>query len=586
MPDLQQFLEERFITSLSTAFGPAFAQADPMIGPSINTKFGDYQANVAMRLAKQLKRKPREVAEAIVDKLELDQVCDRIEIAGPGFINVRLSSTFLSERVAAMATDPCLGIAPADSPEKVIVDYSCPNLAKEMHVGHLRSTIIGDAIVRVLEFQGHHVIRQNHVGDWGTQFGMLACHLDDNQPATQADMPTEELSIPDIEAFYQQAKRRFDTDTKFADRSRDCVVQLQRGDEHVLQMWRAIREQSLAHCQLLYERLGVKLKPDDVRGESAYNDMLPTILEDLKKAQLLRTSQNADVVFPAGFKDRDGNPLPVIVRKSDGGYLYATTDLAAARYRIEKLNTRRVIYVTDARQIQHFAMVFQTLREAGWATDTVRLDHVAFGSILGKDHRPFKTREGGTVKLSDVIDEAEERAARILEQKNPDSPDENRRRIAQAVGIGAIKYADLSNDRMKDYIFDWDRMLALDGNTAPYLLNAYVRIRSIFRKGNVDEGMLANQAITIKAAEERALALKLLQFPVVITAVADNLEPHRLCTFLYDVATAFHRFYEACPVLRAENKTTGDSRLRLCDLTARCLRTGLDLLGIRAIEKM
>ena len=600
MPDVLLTLTDRLTRAITAALGDDYAWVDPQIRPSNTPKFGDYQANFAMGLAKRLGSKPRDIAQQVVDHLDTAGLCEKVEIAGPGFINLHLSTVFLNDRIAAMAgDDERLGVASVQPPQTVVVDYSGPNVAKEMHVGHLRSTVIGDCIARVLAFQGHDVKRQNHLGDWGTQFGMLIEYMflfDYGKPELELSGP----DIADLNAYYQDAKKEFDKDSEFADRSRQRVVNLQAGDSITRQRWQDLIDASKRHFNPIYNNLDTARsiynsdnyfdREEELekfyKPESSYNAMLPGVIDELEKAGLLQESQGAKVVFPEGFKNRDGDPQAMIVQKSDGGYLYATTDLAAARYRIEELKADRIVYVTDARQSQHFAMVFATLRQAHWAPDNVRLDHVPFGTVLGKDNKPFKTREGGTVKLVDLLDEAEKRAAQIIAQKNSDLPDAQRNQIAHAVGIGALKYADLSNDRIKDYVFDWDRMLSFEGNTAPYLQNAYVRIRSIFRKGGVEPGSLQSGAITVDHDAERALAVKLLQLPEVIDAVAQSLEPHRLCTYLYELASAFHQFYEKCPVLKVESSATRDSRLALCDLVAQTLRTGLGMLGITVIEQM
>lgn len=588
MADLQTELEQLLRRAVVAALGDEHADADPMVRPSGNPKFGDYQANLAMGLAKQLGRKPRDLAQAIVDHLPTDDLLADVSIAGPGFINLRLTPDALQRHAAAMLTGDRLNVAPAAPPRKVVVDYSSPNVAKEMHVGHLRSTVIGDAIARTLAFQGHDVTRQNHLGDWGTQFGMLIEHLSDTgwQPDAAPGNSAGEQQITDLNRLYQEAKKKFDADPAFADRARQRVVALQGGDAETLRLWRGLVEESKRHFNKVYQRLNVGLTDEDVRGESFYNDRLPQIVETLDEKGLLQESEGAAVVFPEGFKDREGHPLAMIVRKSGGGYLYATTDLAAARYRIEKLHADRIIYVTDARQAQHFAMLFQALRQAGWADENIRLDHVPFGNVLGPDRKPFKTRAGGTVRLIDLLDEAEQRALKVVEEKGAIADEAERRRIAQVVGIGALKYADLANDRIKDYVFEWDRMLALDGNTAPYLQNAYVRIRSIFRKGEVDPAALDPRAIRVTDDAERALALKLMQFGPTVASVADSLEPHRMCNYLYELASGYHQFYEQCPVLTAPDEPTRTSRLALSHLVARTLEQGLALLGIGVVEQM
>ena len=534
-----------------------------------------------MGLGKQLKLKPRDVAQQIIDHLDVGKLCDTVEIAGPGFINLRLNDAFLDQAVTELAGDEELGVPPAPTPQRVVVDYAGPNMAKEMHIGHVRTTCIGDSIARVLETLGHHVIRQNHVGDWGTQFGMLLEYLIETGWEQSAAG-----TISDLDTLYRKAQERFQAEEDYADRARARVVALQSGDKEAMRYWRTLIDESIRHMNQMIDRLGVGLSDADIRGESFYNADLPKVITELDEAGLLVESRGAKVVFAEGFVDRDGEPLPLIVQKSDGGYLYATTDLAAVRYRLSELKADRIIYVTDPRQSQHFAMVFDTVRRSGWADPAVRLDHVPFGTILGPDRKPFKTRQGGTVKLADVLDEAVRRAEAVITEKNPDLPADERKQIADAVGIGAVKYADLCGDRIKDYVFEWDRMLALEGNTAPYLQNAYVRIRSIFRKGELTPSDVAGKSVQLRAPAERALAMQLLQLPLVLEAVADSLEPHRLCTYLYEVASAFHQFYEQCPVLAADDEPTRLSRLVLCDLTARTVRQGLALLGINVVEQM
>ncbi len=586
MADLLAILAQRVREALDRAFGESARQADPQIRPAQNPKFGDYQINAAMSLAKVLKSQPRQVAQQLVDALELDDWAEPPQIAGPGFINITLRDEALGKLAGELAADERLGLAHTDQPQTVVVDYSSPNVAKEMHVGHLRSTVIGDAIARTLELLGHRVVRQNHIGDWGTQFGMLI----ENLIETFSDDALMGMSfdIGDLNNFYKAAKQKFDTNLGFADRSRKRVVALQSGDAETVELWRTLYVKSLEHFDRTYDRLNVSFDPGDgdIRGESFYNDKLPGVIEALDRAGLLQTSEGAAVVYPEGFVGRDGEPLAMIVRKSDGGFLYATTDLAAVRYRVNELQARRVIYVTDARQKQHFSMVFKTAEMAGWVEESVHLEHVPFGTILGEDNKPFKTRSGETVKLEDLLDEAESRAAAIVAEKNPDLTEDERQRVAQVVGIGAIKYADLSNDRIKDYVFSWDRMLSMEGNTAPYLQYAYTRIRSIFRKAEVEAESLGGQAVTVSHPAERALVLKIAQWPDVVGQVAVALEPHRLCNWLYDLAVAYSAFYEHCPVIRADDEPTRRSRLALCDLTCRVLKQGLHLLGIDVLERM
>jgi len=592
MSDVQQTLHDRLTAAMRQALGDAAADADPVLRVSGNAKgggkggqpFGDYQANAAMALAKRLGQKPRDLAQQIVDALDVEHICSDVQVAGPGFINLTLDERFLQRCVDDMAEDEFHGLPPAEPRQTVVVDYSSPNVAKEMHVGHLRSTVIGDCIARVLQARGHNVIRQNHLGDWGTQFGMLLQFMDEGGFTSEhaQDAKGEHL-ISDLNAFYQAAKKKFDEDEGFARRARERVVALQSGDDVTLQRWRKLVDESLKHFDEAYERMGVLITRDDVRGESAYNDKLPGVIDALQQAGLLEESDGAKVVYPEGFTGTDDEPLPMIVRKGDGGFIYATTDLAAARYRVDELGADRVIYVTDARQGQHFAMVFQTLKQADWVGET-RLEHVAFGTVLGPDKKPFKTRAGGTVKLADLLDEAESRAKAMILEKGTEVEDLDA--TARAIGIGALKYADLSSDRIKDYVFDWSRMLSLDGNTAPYLQNADVRIHAIFRK-------VAAQGIAfdptaqpcVDEPAERSLALKLLQYPSVVVSVEQSLEPHRLCTYLFELASLFHKFYEACPVLKSQGATR-DGRLRLCRLTSDTLRAGFDLLGIQPIDRM
>ncbi|XXX75394.1 arginine--tRNA ligase [Sorangium sp. So ce134] len=577
MADPVHALSRAFQEAITAAFGAEHAGTDPSLRRSSHA---DYQANAAMALGKRLGRPPREVAAAIVGALQLGGICRKVEIAGPGFVNLTLEDAYLTGELADTASGGRLGIAPAAEPETVIVDYSGPNAAKEMHVGHLRSTIIGDALARVLEALGHRVIRQNHLGDWGTPFGMLIEHMLDLGEAAAS----QELSVGDLDAFYRQARAKFDGDPAFAERSRRRVVRLQGGDEQTLGLWRQLVRESTRYFESVYRRLGVTLTEADFAGESFYNPMLPDVLAELGQKGLARESEGALCVFPAGFTGKGGEPLPLIVRKQDGGYGYATTDLAAIRHRLTTVGARRLIYVVGAPQSQHFAMVFATAREAGWLKPPARAEHVAFGSVLGADKKMFKTRSGDTVKLSDLLDEAVERATKVVREKNPELDAEASAAVARAVGVGAVKYADLSSDRIKDYVFDWDRMLAFEGNTAPYLMYAHARIRSIFRKAGVESQR--GVGIALGEPAERALALELLRFGAVLEDVAATLEPHRLCGYLFELAGSFTTFYERCPVLRAEGDEVRRSRLALCDLTAEVLAKGLGLLGIEAPERM
>ncbi len=574
--DLLPALRQRLRDAIGQAFGDAGDGVDPAIHRSAHA---DYQADAALALARPLRQSPRDVAAALVERLPADDVIAAAAVSGPGFINLTLRAEHLDAQLGRMLADDRLGVAQAEHAETVVVDYSAPNVAKEMLVHHLRSTIIGDAIVRLLDFAGDRVIRQNHVGDWGTPFGMLIEHLLDEQAAGR------DSTVRELAEFYRAARARFDGDATFAERARHRVVLLQGGDATTLAHWRRLVDASIEHFSALYDQLGVTLRPEDVAGESRYNDALATVVADLERAGLARPSEGAICVFLPGFTGRDGQPVPLMVRKQDGGYTYATTDLAALRHRTQVLGARRVIYVVGAPQSQHLAMVFETARRAGWVGPDVRLEHVAFGSVLGRDKKMLKTRAGDVVSLASLLDEAVDRAARVVEAKSPHLEPALRARIAAAVGIGAIKYADLSNDRIKDYVFDWDRMLALDGNTAPYLMYAHTRIRSILRRSGVPEDAAAGGAIRVAEPAERSLALELLEFPATVAKTGETLQPHRVCGTLYAIATAFMTFYERCPVLRAEEPTRS-SRLALCVLTARTLARGLDLLGIAAPDQL
>lgn len=572
-------LEVRLQSAVVAAFGAAVTSAELLLAPTTNPKNGDYQANLAMPLSKKAGLAPREAAAKIMEKFDGAGLVVKTDIAGPGFINFTIQDAALSAATGALLRDDRLGAPKAQVPQAVVVDYSSPNVAKEMHVGHLRSTVIGDALARILEFQGHDVKRQNHVGDWGTQFGMLIAHLDDLQGQDKA------WRNLDITALYQEAKKRDDAEPAFAERARKRVVDLQAGEATAVALWKELFAMSAKHFEEIYARLQVGLKPEHIRGESAYNAALSGVVADLKAKGLLHTSEGAQVVYPPGFKREDGEPLPMIVQKGDGGYLYATTDLAAARYRAETLKAGRVVYVTDARQSQHFAMVFAALKLAGWAGEA-RLDHVPFGMVMGPDKRPFKTRDGGTVKLIDLVEEAENRATALVTQKNPELPEAERAQVGKTVGVGCLKYADLSGDRIKDYVFDWNRMVSFEGNTAAYIQYSYTRARSILRKGEVSDEAVRAYPVVVAELEERLLALKLQQFPAVVDAVSQSLEPHRLCAYLYDLAAFSHRFVEACPVLKAEDEATKKSRLAMCLLISDTLRLGLGLLGIGVLERM
>ena len=569
--NLKRLLTERLEAALASA-GADGAQA--IVGPATRPEFGDYQANGAMAAAKRLKRRPQDLAGASVEAADLDGVASRAAVTGPGFISLTIDDGLLARAL----TGPMVETVPS---QRVVIDYSHPNLAKEMQVHHLRSTIIGDAVARVLEALGHTVIRQNHIGDWGTQFGRLVAHLD--------DIGEDADRLADLEGFYAQASKRFDDDADFADRARQAVVNLQNGDGATLRRWQRYIDISMSHCQAVYDALGVSLRPEHVRGESAYNADLDGIIQDLSAKHLLTESDGALCVFPDRvsakyadqFKAKDGRSVPVIVRKSDGGYLYHSTDLAALRYRADTLNAERVLYIVDARQALHFRQLFALADVAGYGAG-VSFEHHPFGTMLGQDGRPFKTRQGGGTRLLDLVEEAKTRARALVEAKNPALSDTEMDDVAQAVGIGAVKYADLSKNRTSDYVFDWDAMLSFDGNTAPYLQYAYARIMSLFARGDVDLSTLTGPP-AVNAREEHGLALQLARFQETLELVADSVMPHHLCTYLYELASAFMRFYESCPVLGSDAEA---SRLLLCARTAQTLRSGLDLLGIETIDRM
>ena len=538
---------------------------------------GDFASNIAMMLAKPAGMKPRDLAEKIIAALPADENVTKAEIAGPGFLNFFQNTQALASRLDAALADAKVGVRKAGPVQRTVVDLSAPNLAKEMHVGHLRSTIIGDGVARVLEFLGDTVIRQNHVGDWGTQFGMLMAYLQEN--------PITSNELADLENFYRAAKKRFDESEEFADRARGLVVKLQAGDEECLALWNRFREISLSHCQEIYELLNVKLTMADVMGESAYNDDLINVVNDLKAKGMLVESNGAQCVFLDEFKNAEGEPLPVIIVKADGGYLYATTDLAAIRYRSGVLKADRALYFVDQRQALHFQQVFAVARKAGFVTHPMEMEHMGFGTMNGADGRPFKTRDGGTVKLVDLLTEAKERAYTLVKEKNPELAEDELRAIAKVVGIGAVKYADLSKHRTSDYSFNFDLMLNFEGNTAPYLLYAYTRVAGVFRKlgKNFDE---VEGQIVLEAPQEQDLAAKLAQFGEVLNNVAEKGTPHTLCTYLYEVAGLFSSFYENCPILTAEDEAQKHSRLRLAALAGRTLKQGLELLGLETLERM
>jgi arginyl-tRNA synthetase len=551
-------------------------RVDPVVRRS---QHADFQADGALPLARKLGRAPREIAAEALQRADLAGLAELAEVSGPGFINIRLADAALEGMLATVSADDRLGVSPSDTPETVVIDYSAPNVAKEMHVGHLRSTVIGDATARLLTWLGHDVKRANHLGDWGTPFGMLIEHLLDLGETEAA----HELSVGDLNDFYRGARVKFDSDSAFAERSRSRVVALQSGDETTLRLWRLLVDESEKYFLTVYDKLGVLLTRGDFFGESSYNDMLAPVVDELDRLGLLRESEGAQCVFPQGFTGRDGVPHPIIVRKSDGGYGYGATDLAAIRYRTQDLKATRLLYVVGTPQHQHLEMVYQTAREAGWLVEPARATHVGFGQVLGADGKKLASRAGETIKLADLLDEAVARASALVREKNPDLDAETQAAVAHAVGIGAIKYVDLSSDRGKDYVFSWDKMLSFSGDTGAYLQYTYTRIQSIFRKGNVTPDRTA----TIRLSEpvERALALELLAFPAVIDEVAETLQFHKLTTHLQAVAGAYTDFYESCPVLKAPDDVRA-SRLALCDLTGRTIAQGLSLLGITTPDRM
>lgn len=581
--NIRQLLDDRITAALHALGAPANVTA--IVKPSARPEFGDYQANGVMAAAKQLKLNPRELATRLLETLDLSDLAEKLEVAGPGFINIHLKNAWLAKNLeqTSSGSSPDKERLGGVSPQTIVIDYSGPNLAKEMHVGHLRSTIIGDAVARVLEFQGHKVIRQNHVGDWGTQFGMLIAHMV-SMAEQHGGVSGVAPQLADLETFYREAKKRFDDEPQFADAARDYVVKLQSGDAECLAWWQQFIDISLHHCEAVYERLGVSLTRADVKPESAYNADLAQVVSDLQTSGLLVEDQGAQCVFLEEFKNKDGSITPIIVQKTGGGYLYATTDLAALRYRSSVLNIDRVLYFTDARQSLHFQQVFTLARKAGFVRTDIALEHMPFGNMLGEDGKPFKTRTGGTVKLVELLTEAEERAFALVTEKNPTLDETERRAIAHTVGIGAVKYADLSKNRNSDYIFNWETMLSFEGNTAPYLQYAYARIKSIFRRAQLETG---NASIVLQASAERVLAVKLLQFTEVTDSVAKEGLPNHLCTYLYELAGNFMSFYEACPILKeGVDAEVRDSRLHLAQVTAQTLQTGLALLGIEVMERM
>jgi arginyl-tRNA synthetase len=576
--NIQALINDKVSQALEAAGAPAGSPA--AVRQSAKPQFGDYQANGVMGVAKKLGTNPREFAQKVLDNLDLDGIASKLEIAGPGFINIFLSPEFLAHQADLALADSRLGVA-AEAPKTIVADYSAPNVAKEMHVGHLRSTIIGDAVVRTLEFLGHKVVRANHIGDWGTQFGMLIANLE----RVQQETGEVSMKLSDLEGFYRESKKLYDEDAAFAEKARGYVVKLQGGDAYCNEMWKKLVDVTMETNQHNYDRLNVSLTREDVMGESMYNDMLPGVVADLKAQGLAKEDDGAQVVFLDEYKNKDGEAMGVIIQKRDGGYLYTTTDIACAKYRYETLGADRVLYFIDSRQHQHLMQAWTIVRKAGYIPEEVSLEHHAFGMMLGKDGRPFKTRAGGTVRLADLLDEAEERAAKLIESKNPGLEASEKNTIANTVAMAAVKYADLSKHRTTDYVFDWDNMLAFEGNTAPYMQYAYTRVASIFAKAGVSMDSLEGN-ITVSDDKEKALIAKLLQFEEAVQAVAREGQPHLMCSYLFELAGQFSSFYEACPILKCEDDVIKQSRLKLAALTAKTIKQGLSLLGINTLERM
>ncbi|OOF79730.1 arginine--tRNA ligase [Rodentibacter caecimuris] len=576
--NIQSILSDKIKQAMIAA--GADESCDALIRQSGKPQFGDYQANGIMAAAKKMNLAPREFAQSVLMNANLSDIAEKLEIAGPGFINIFLNPNWIAEQISHTLNQSNLGIQTLDK-QTVVIDYSSPNVAKEMHVGHLRSTIIGDAVARTLEFLGHKVIRANHVGDWGTQFGMLIAYLEKMQNENASEM-----ELQDLEAFYREAKKHYDEDEQFAEKARNYVVKLQSGDEYCRSMWKRLVDITMQQNQHNYDRLNVTLTEKDVMGESLYNPMLSGIVEDLKKQGLAVEDDGALVVYLDEFKNKEGEPMGVIVQKKDGGFLYTTTDIAAAKYRYETLKADRALVFSDTRQSQHMQQAWLITRKAGYVPDSFSLEHKNFGMMLGKDGKPFKTRTGGTVKLADLLDEAIERATILINEKSNNLSNDEKAAVAEAVGIGSVKYADLSKNRTTDYVFDWDNMLSFEGNTAPYMQYAYTRIRSIFNKTQVELTALYNAPLMLIDEKERSLAIKLLQFEEAVQTVGREGTPHVLCGYLYELAGAFSSFYEHCPILNSEDETIKLSRLKLALLTEKTLKQGLDLLGIKTVEKM
>jgi arginyl-tRNA synthetase len=578
MLTIKESLEKTFTEALVQVCGIRDAKGQVIYAS--RPEFGDYQANGVMAVARQLRQNPRDLAAQVINALTGNPLIARAEVAGPGFINIFLHSDLLASRASACLTDPNALIVQSLQPQTIVVDYSSPNLAKEMHVGHLRGTIIGDSIVRILEALGHCVIRQNHVGDWGTQFGMLIAHMN----SLSNDEKTLSSNLADLEGFYRAAKQRFDAEPEFADQARAYVVKLQQGDADCLAAWQRFINESLRHCEDVYNLLSISLKRSDLRAESFYNNDLSSIVDNLHDKGLLSESDGAQCVFLDDFKGKDGSPLPVIIQKRDGGFLYASTDLAAIRYRSETLGADRVLYVVDARQSLHFQQVFAVARAANFVRQNCKLEHIAYGTMMGEDGKPFKTRSGDIVKLRELLNEAVSRAQDLVTEKNPQLSDTEKALIANTVGIASVKYSDLSKNRTSDYVFDWSSMLSFEGNTAPYLLYAYARIQSVLRR--LEEASITpGDIIQLEQSEERALAVKILQFAELVQQLGEDCYPNQLCLYLYELSGLFMKFYENCPILKSEGQVR-TSRLALANLTAVTLKKGLNLLGIEPLQRM
>ncbi|WP_028111406.1 arginine--tRNA ligase [Ferrimonas kyonanensis] len=578
---IQQLLEQTVTLLKENGHIPAEAAPRVQVDRTRDKSHGDLATNLAMMLAKPAKKNPRELAQLIIDTLPASELVSKVEIAGPGFINFFLDAGWLGKQIETIATDSRANVAAVAAPQTIVTDYSAPNVAKEMAVHHIRSTVIGDAVTRTLEFLGHKVIRANHIGDWGTQFGMLIAYLEKMENESASDM-----DLSDLEAFYREAKKHYDEDDAFAERARNYVVKLQGGDEYCRTMWKKLVDITMAQNQAIYDRLNVSLSNDDVMGESLYNALLPEVVADLTQQGLAVEDDGATVVFLDEYKGKDGNPMGVIIRKRDGGFLYTTTDIAAAKYRVDTFSADRILYFIDSRQAQHLQQAWLIARKAGYLPDTTTTEHCAFGMMLGKDGKPFKTRSGGTVKLADLLEEAHQRAIKLIGDKNPDLQAEELDTIATTVAMASVKYSDLSKNRTTDYVFDWDNMLTFEGNTAPYMLYAYSRIQSIFRKAGVNAADL-NGSITLEHDKEEALAQKLVQLNDVVHGVAAKGAPHLMCTYLFELAGAFMSFYEACPINKDDvADDVKASRLRLCLATANTLKVGLGLLGINTLERM